>query len=270
MNKSLGRTLTATSAVTLILLSIDSLRGEVQEQEIESKQQESPAELYPVATEEIVEATNAFRQENGLEPVTVDPDLTNAAAQFAKFMAVNDKYGHTADGRRPSERAESAGYDYCVVRENIAYRLDTAGPEPLALGEFFVEGWKDSEEHRKNMLAAHITETGVAVASDDGETFFAVQMFGRPESAKYQIKITNKMDVGQTVVFRAEGNRDEITVPPRVVLTMSRCLPSTVELAEKSEQEGEASEKITVNSKTNFEIVGDKSSGGAVLARVEP
>lgn len=36
-------------------------------------------------------------------------------------MAKTGKYGHAADGRKPAERAAAHGYEYCIVRENIAY-----------------------------------------------------------------------------------------------------------------------------------------------------
>lgn len=272
MNKTLSRTLTVLSIITIIVFSIGSLRGQFQEGESDTNQVDSPAQLYPVATEKIVQATNEFRQENDLQAVSVNPELKKAAAKFAKFMSVEDKYGHTADGRRPSARAEEAGYDYCVVRENIAYRLDTTEPTANSLGKFFLEGWRESEEHRKNMLASHITETGVAVASDDGQTFFAVQMFGRPESAKYEIEITNEADVERTVVFRAEGNRDDIKVPPRVVLTMSRCLPSTVELPavkDSNAKESGLGKRLEINDSSNLVIMRSEDSGKVVLIRAD-
>ena len=187
-------------------------------------------ETLPAASEQIVASTNEFRVDQGHEKLTVNENLTEAAREFAKFMAEEAKYGHTADGRRPAERAEAAGYDYCVVRENIAYRLDTTEPSAEALAEVFVSGWKDSPDHRENMLADHIRETGVAVATKDNETFFAVQMFGRPESAKFQFEITNQLEVPQTVIFRTGDSKDEITIPGRAVLQISRCLPTKISL----------------------------------------
>src|SRR5437660_1586343 len=53
--------------------------------------------------EQIVEQTNAFRKAQGRKPVAVNKELARAAGDFARFMARKDRYGHTADGRRPSE-----------------------------------------------------------------------------------------------------------------------------------------------------------------------
>lgn len=263
-NAALYRGLTIVSLIIVAVVSIDTLRGAAHkttgqdEQETADDKQPQP-QLYPEATELIIEATNDFRKGKGLETVSSNAELQDAAEKFARFMARTDKYGHYADGRRPSARAEAAGYDYCVVRENIAYRLDTAGPGANEVGEFFVEGWKDSPEHRHNMLADHITETGVAVASDDGVKFFAVQLFGRPESAKYKIKITNELDNPQNIVFQSEDNKDEMTIPPRVVLSLSRCLPTTLLLEAKTDDEKaiEAADKIMVSSSMDLAIEMD-------------
>jgi hypothetical protein len=60
-----------------------------------------------------------------------------------------------------------------------------------------------------------VTETGVAVAhSDKSDTYYAVQMFGRPKSAAIEFKIKNQTDdeikyrVGdETFTLRASSNR---------------------------------------------------------------
>lgn len=82
----------------------------------------------------IIEKTNQFRHEEGREPVKTDPRLMDTAKDFAQFMARTNQYGHTADGKRPSQRAADHGYDYCIVAENIAYQYRSAGfaTEPLA------------------------------------------------------------------------------------------------------------------------------------------
>ena len=270
MNILYSRILTVGSVLVILASSWGALRGAWQEEGEDSGSSASQPQLYEVAAEKIVKQTNQFRDVKGLEPVETNEELQLAAERFARFMARTNKYGHYADGRRPSARAEAAGYEYCVVRDNIAYRLNTAEPEPEQVVEFFVEGWKESEEHRENMLASHVTETGVAVASADGVKFFGVQLFGRPESAKYEIRLRNETDVAQTVVFASEDNRDELTVPPRVVLSMSRCLPTRITLVgEGSESEGEASaggSGLRIESSVQLEVV-DGDAGKVELVR---
>jgi uncharacterized protein YkwD len=79
-------------------------------------------------------------------------------------MARTGKYGHAADGRRPPQRAAAAGYDYCLVAENIAYQYRSSGYESGA------------------KLAAELVEG----------RYFAVQMLGRPKSAAIRFSVQNR------------------------------------------------------------------------------
>src|SRR2546423_1438495 len=74
---------------------------------------------------DIVRRTNDFRRDQGREAVAVNGKLAETAAYFAGYMARTDTYGHTADGKRPAQRATAHGYDYCIVLENIAYRYNS-------------------------------------------------------------------------------------------------------------------------------------------------
>lgn len=173
----------------------------------------------------IVEETNAFRQEHGREPVAVDQSLETAAREFAEYMAKNGQYGHRADGRTPHERTAAAGYENCVVRENIAYAFRSSGFTTEQLAERHVTGWKESPGHRRNMLARHVTETGVAVAKSEGsDIYLAVQIFARPQSAAIQFVATNESDL--TVTYRV-GHRS-FPLAPRVTRTHQMCTPQAV------------------------------------------
>jgi uncharacterized protein YkwD len=178
------------------------------------------------AAKRIIRLTNEFRQEEDREEVAPQDELMETARQFARFMAENDKYGHTADGRRPSERASEQGYAYCIVGENIAYQFSERGFEGPELARRFVDGWKNSPEHRKNMLDGDMTQTGVAVArSDSNGAYYAVQMFGRPESARITLEVANRS--GQTVEYTIKGRDHDRTfsLPPRATRTHERCRP---------------------------------------------
>ncbi len=142
---------------------------------------------------------------------------------------------HRANGITPVQRAEAAGYDYCVVRENIAYRMNTGDVTADSLIEVFVQGWIDSPPHRENMLADYITHTGVAVATTDNVTYYAVQMFGRPKSASFRLKLTNDSDETKTIVFETNDQKEEVELQPRMIVTMTRCIPTKVSLAGSDE-----------------------------------
>jgi len=94
-----------------------------------------------------------YRSNNGLGPVTVDPELMRFAGDQAHAMAAHDKMDH--DAARPfAERIRAAGFGSSVAVENIS-----AGYHTLA--EAF-SGWRDSPPHRANMLNAKVTRIGIA------------------------------------------------------------------------------------------------------------
>lgn len=171
----------------------------------------------------IIEQTNEFRKKQGLEPVEKNTALTKAARYFADYMARTDEYGHQADDKTPAQRAKNHGYDYCIVLENIAWQYRSTGFAARELAEEFFQGWKNSPEHRKNMLHPAVTETGVAVArSSDTGKYYAVQMFGRPESQAIDFKVTNR--AGSEIRYRI--GEKTYPLPPRYTRTHHRCQPA--------------------------------------------
>ena len=176
----------------------------------------------PQAELAIVEMTNAFRSEQNLAPVKPNPQLTAAARAYARFLASSDMFSHTADGRQFSDRAKSAGYVFCQVSENLFSSLDSRGFETKQLARDAVEGWKKSPGHRRNLVAPHVVEIGVGVAKAKGEEkYLAVQLFGRPQSLKYEFKIQNGLT--DTVTYSFNGRAHEIK--PRFVITHVGCQP---------------------------------------------
>ncbi|PPD30714.1 MAG: serine protease [Hyphomicrobium sp.] len=174
----------------------------------------------------IVELTNAFRRENRLGEVKINANLSRAARDYAAYLARTNTFSHTADGREPAERAQRAGYSYCQIAENLASNLDSRGFQSSALASQAVEGWKNSPGHRRNMLAEHVVEIGVAVvkAPDKDPKFLSVQLFGRPKELAYEFKISNVSDV--TVTYAFAGTAHEIA--PRHAVTHSACLPGEI------------------------------------------
>lgn len=196
----------------------------------------------------IIAKTNSFRKENGLEQVSIDESLAKTASKFAEFMASTGKYGHRADGRRPAGRAKASGYRYCVVRENIAYRTNTGEVTAGGLTEAFAQGWIDSPPHRENMLADYVTDTGVAVATTDGVTYYAVQLFGRPKSATIEIELTNKSQKTKTLEISTNDNEDTVELPSRGIIRVKRCFPTTIEVLES---------KLSIAESTRLTITDD-------------
>ncbi len=178
-----------------------------------------------VAAESIIHQTNDFRKSDGRDAVAVNAKLTQTAHDFAQYMARTDRYGHTADGNRPSDRVKQHGYAFCIVAENIAYQFNSAGFATDKLAGGFFEGWKHSPEHRRNMLDADVTETGVAIAhSAHTGYFYAVQLFGRPESQKIEFTLTNE---SAAEIHYTIGDHT-FPLPPHLIRTHSSCRPADV------------------------------------------
>ncbi len=177
------------------------------------------------AAEQIVAGTNAFRKKHGRGELHVNAELTKAAQSFADFMARTDKYSHTADGQEPWQRAAKAGYAYCIVDENIAYVFSSEGFSAQQLAQGLLTAWKNSPEHRKNLLDPDIDDIGVGVAhSASTGRYYAVQDFGRPKAKAITFQVTNRSDA--TVRYTVDGK--EFTLEPRYTRTHESCRPSVL------------------------------------------
>jgi Cysteine-rich secretory protein family len=171
----------------------------------------------------IIEMTNAFRAENQLAGVARNEALRIAAQAFADYLARTGTFAHTADGRQPSDRAQVAGYRYCMVAENLALNQSNRGFEARDLATRMIEGWKNSPPHRASMLQPLVTEIGVGIAqAPEGEPkFLTVQLFGRPNSFKYEIQIENRS--GAPVPYTLGNKRNN--VPDLTQVRHTACVP---------------------------------------------
>lgn len=177
---------------------------------------------------EIVERSNTFRRSNGRAPLAPNAALDAAAAEFAAFMARTGRYSHEADGREPAQRAEAQGYAWCLVAENIAFVMSSAGIEPAELPGRFVQGWIDSPGHRHNLLEPDATEIGVAVAgSARGDRYYAVQMFGRPAALRLHFELANRTN--QPVHYALGDKR--YSLAPGVTRRHEQCSAAMLQLA---------------------------------------
>jgi uncharacterized protein YkwD len=96
---------------------------------------------------------SGYRRNNGLNPVSLDPQLMQLAETQAQSMAGRDKLDHSAGGVL-AQRVKHAGYEAKVAVENVS-----AGYHTLA--EAF-SGWRDSPPHRAIMLKEGVTKMGIA------------------------------------------------------------------------------------------------------------
>ena len=128
----------------------------------------------------VIDATNAFRRDEGRAAVTRNEKLEETARDFARYMARTGTFDHQADGLTPADRAQRHGYRWCRIAENIAYQFDSRGYSAEVLARELVAGWKNSAGHRRNMLERDVVHIAVAIArSDRNGYYYAVQMLGR-------------------------------------------------------------------------------------------
>jgi Cysteine-rich secretory protein family len=180
----------------------------------------------PVTEAVIIEMTNAFRMENQLAPVTPNAALRIAAQAFAGYLARTGTFAHTADGRQPNDRAAVAGYRYCMVAENLALNQSSRGFEARDLAARMVDGWKNSPPHRASMLQPLVTEIGVGIAQspEPEPKFLTVQLFGRPDTFKYELHIENRSGAAVPYVLGQKNN----SVPDLTSIKHTACVPQDV------------------------------------------
>jgi hypothetical protein len=208
----------------------------------------------------IVEMTNAFRRQNALQELRPNAALTAAARAFAEYLARTGTFAHDSDGRQPQQRAEAKGYKYCFIAENLALNMDGRGFKSRGLARQTVEGWKQSPGHRANLLRGNLTEIGVAVARvpDANPKFVSVQLFGRPESARFKFRIENTADAPVRYVLGETVH----TLAVRTTVTHTQCNPAALrfERAERpTAYEPHADERFLVRA----------GQGGAVHVDIE-
>jgi uncharacterized protein YkwD len=130
---------------------------------------------------EIHRLTNIERQRAGLSPLGYDNALATIAKQHSEDMARNNYFSHTAqNGCDLTCRFNKGGYKARAWGENIAWRSSSQLPEAAALAAYFVDGWMNSEGHRRNMLSSNYTLEGVGLARI-GNKVYATVNFARPQ-----------------------------------------------------------------------------------------
>lgn len=202
----------------------------------------------------VVEKTNTFRKEQVRKPVSTNAKLTETAQEFANFMAKEDKYGHTADGKQPAERAKKQGYEYCIVLENIAYAFDSTGFDVEKLATQFEKGWENSPGHRKNMLDPDISETGVAIArSEKTGHYYAVQLFGRLKSEAIDFAVENKTK--ETIEYTLGDQA--FSLQPRYTRTHTICRPEDLKFQWPDKQTPDTT--LKPGAKDRFTITKDET-----------
>ncbi len=237
-----GKHVTGWAFAACLLLSASAFGQSVERDQRDSTEPQLPPQPQANkpdlgAVEKLVfQYTNEFRHEQGRRPLKVNDKLSQAAHDYAGYLARTDKFSHTADGKQPSQRVGEHGYAWCVVAENIAWEYNSDGFATEQLARQLVEGWKHSPEHRRNLLDPEVTEIGVAVAFGKASgRYYGVQDFARPKSKAISFQVSNQSDA--EVRYTVDGQ--PFTLPPRYTRTHERCRSAAVEFLKQGDEEGE-------------------------------
>ena len=134
----------------------------------------SAAKPYTLSPQEqlAVNLLNQARQNEGLEPLKVNVQLSKLAADFAQDMRNRKFFAHVdPDGKDPFDRMAAVGIDFPNAGENITLSPDVETAHRMLL---------ESPLHRENILNPKFTEIGIGVRPDARGGVYLVQEFIGP------------------------------------------------------------------------------------------
>jgi hypothetical protein len=126
----------------------------------------------------LLQETNEERIGTGLNGLTLNAQLNQAAQAKADDMAARDYWSHnTPDGNPPWVFFTNAGYSYQAAGENLAYGFDSSTEA--------VAGWMNSPGHKANILNDSYKEVGFGIANaadyqGTGPETIVVAMYASP------------------------------------------------------------------------------------------
>jgi uncharacterized protein YkwD len=126
---------------------------------------------------------NDERTSNGLQPVSTNDDLRQAALSHSNEMIKQSYFEHTSPaGVTFMDRIEATGYmrgaRSWTVGENLVW-----GTGPLSTPQALVTAWMNSPPHRENLLRPTFRELGVAALA--GTPLTQTDLTGVTVSSEY-------------------------------------------------------------------------------------
>jgi uncharacterized protein YkwD len=137
----------------------------------------------------LLKLINDDRAKAGAKPLTTDSELITAARDHSAWMDSADTLSHTGkNGSSPSDRIESAGYDFVRSAENIAY---IAGSKADVMDMSDVvqlhTNLMNSPGHHANLMNPALTEIGIGLKHGDMKgmsAVFVTEDFGTPTATE--------------------------------------------------------------------------------------
>lgn len=164
--------------------------------------------------EALIDLTNQERQSLGLNSLSENPILNNAALQKAQDMLILDYFGHySPEGKSPWYWFQRAGYRYQKAGENLAIGF-------LEAEEVF-RAWNTSLTHKANIINPDYEDVGIAVLKGNfqgKETTVVVQLFGLKSRPPILVQKIEAQEKGESkfeeTVSQEEGEFKAEVGPP--------------------------------------------------------
>jgi len=201
------------------------------------------SEFAVVTSSELVDLANKERVTEGLQPLTINEKLVQAAQEKAQDMLTNGYFAHTSPlGITPWHWFDAVGYNYVAAGENLA--------KDFTDSQFLHRAWMNSPSHRDNILNSNYQEIGIAVVEgkiNGRNTVLAVQLFGKVAGKKVE-----KPEIKQPA-----SSEVEITTPEPEQEIGSPSVTGTT--TEDKNIQGQEVQSQPLQSKKVLTTIGEKS-----------
>lgn len=173
--------------------------------------------------QQLLTTTNAERTAAGLNALSLNSQLSEAAARKAQDMFAKGYWAHNSPtGSTPWDFISGSGYKYVVAGENLAKNFSNS--------QAVVSAWKASPTHWANIIKPSYKEIGFAVVNgklNGEETTLVVQMFGtstndvavNPNANKAPVLVEKALATEEPVISTApiSALSEEQSASPSVV-----------------------------------------------------
>lgn len=141
--------------------------GNTQTLQIQAKEN---SEIYREKINEVLNLTNQYRSEVGLNNLVLDERLCLAASVRALEMSYTEKLTHVRpDGAKCFIVLEDLNINYNSAGENIA--------DGFKYSENVCTAWKNSQGHYQNIICKKYNKIGVGIAQSLNGKYYWVQIF---------------------------------------------------------------------------------------------
>ncbi|HEX3034412.1 MAG TPA: CAP domain-containing protein [Thermodesulfobacteriota bacterium] len=164
----------------ILFISSSPGRGNLQDESVEKNTRRQSSFTYQLASIDQVQVSelaeivyhkvNEYRISQDLNPLTLNPFLSDLAKEHSRNMATGEvPFSH--EGIEERTQAIGQKYSYSSIAENVGYTMGSDTPARKV-----VENWLKSPAHRKN-ISGDFELSGIGVARGDKGEYYFTQIF---------------------------------------------------------------------------------------------